>query len=168
VKAPEQEVDLDSLRQTPSAAAAAELSYAVYRLARAHREYARRLLEQVGLYPVQELLLMQLWDREPSDQSELGVALNIERPTVTKMLQRMEQQGLVVRERLSTNRRRVMVSCTAKGRRLRPLIERMWDEIETGTTALLDHEERDEALRLVLLLTAGIEAVTRPEKTPPE
>jgi hypothetical protein len=58
-----------------------------------------------------------------------------------------------------------MVSCTAKGRKLRPAVERMWDEIDSATTSLLSDVEGDEALRLVLLLTAGIESVTRPNST---
>jgi DNA-binding MarR family transcriptional regulator len=142
---------------TPSLAAeAGPLSYALILLARAHREYARGLLDETGLYPGQELLLMCLFDREPTDQSELATMLDIEAPTVTKMLQRLEQQGLITRQRLESNRRRVIVSSTAKGRRLRPKIKRLWTQLEAATTSGLSSRQRTEAMRLVIALHAGL------------
>jgi DNA-binding MarR family transcriptional regulator len=141
---------------TPSTAARGPLSYAIYRLARAHRAYARRLLEELGLYAGQELLLMHLWDRGEADQSELAAALEIEKPTVTKMLQRLEQEGLVTRERLGSNRRRVIVRCTPAGRDLQPDVARMWAELEAATTSELAGSDRDELVQTIHSLTAGL------------
>jgi DNA-binding MarR family transcriptional regulator len=112
------------------------------RVAHQHRRLAGELLRQVGLHPGQELLLMLLWDQDDRPQSELVSLLGVEAPTVTKTLQRLEQQQLVVRHRPAANRRTVVVSLTDRGRRLRPEVQQLWATLEEATTASLTEPER--------------------------
>lgn len=85
---------------------------------------------------------MLLWDQDNRRQSELVGLLGVEAPTVTKTLQRLEQQGLVARLRPAANRRTVVVSLTDSGRKLRREVQQLWATLEEATTASLAETER--------------------------
>jgi DNA-binding MarR family transcriptional regulator len=118
------------------------VSHTIVRVAHLHRRLAGDLLRQVGLHPGQELLLMLLWDQDDRPQSELVGLLGVEAPTVTKTLQRLEQQGLVARHRPAANRRTVVVSLTDRGRSLHREVQQLWAALEEATTASLTETER--------------------------
>jgi DNA-binding MarR family transcriptional regulator len=130
-------------------AAEGPLSHQIVRVARAHRRLAAELLRRVGLHPGQELMLMFLWEQDHRPQSELVGQLGVEAPTVTKVRQRLEQQGLVVRERPAANRRTAVVSLTPKGRGLRREVQELWAALEESTTADLDPADRSTLGRLL-------------------
>ncbi len=85
---------------------------------------------------------MLLWDQDDRPQSELVGLLGVEAPTVTKTLQRLEQQGLVARHRPAANRRTVVVSLTDRGRSLHREVQQLWAALEEATTASLTETER--------------------------
>lgn len=114
------------------------LSYAIFQLARAHRGYAARLLRDLGLHPGQELLLMQLLDRDGQTQSELLAAVGLDHSTVSKSLRRMQEAGLLVRAPAEHDRRAMRVWLTEKGRAMREDLEGMWAELEQASVANLD------------------------------
>ena len=91
----------------PSCAQGGKLSYAIFTLARAHRGYAAELLRELGLHPGQELLLMQLLDRDGQTQSELLDSVGLDHSTVSKSLGRMEEAraDFHAAARLTANRR---------------------------------------------------------------
>lgn len=142
------------LPQPPGSAAAGPLSYAIVQLAKAHKATAATLLRELGLHPGQELLLMQLADRDRRTQGELVRALGLDASTVARMVARMEQQGIVARERSASDRRAVVVSLTAHGASLCGAVGDRWAELERLTTAPLSAAERD-ALLTVLRRIAG-------------
>jgi DNA-binding MarR family transcriptional regulator len=128
-----------------------ELNGKLMRVARAHRTMAASLLAQVGLHPGQEALLMELWDHDGRTQADLAASLGVEPPTVTKMLQRMEASGLVDRRPDAVDRRPTRVHLTAKGRRLKPKVDKLWVELEARTLAGLS--DRQQATLRSLLAT---------------
>lgn len=116
------------------------LSYAIFQLARAHRGYAARLLRDLGLHPGQELLLMELLDRDHQTQSELLAAVGLDHSTVSKSLGRMQQVGLLTRTPTEHDRRVLVVSLTDKGRAMRGPLEDMWTVLEHASVRDLDPE----------------------------
>ncbi|MFI7610448.1 MarR family winged helix-turn-helix transcriptional regulator [Nonomuraea terrae] len=128
-------------QRLPSTAQAGPLSYAIFSLARAHRGYAAGLLRELGLHPGQELLLMQLMDRDGQTQSELLESVGLDHSTVSKSLRRMQEAGLVAREQAPHDRRATLVRLTEKGRAMREPIERMWATLEDTTHRDLDSEQ---------------------------
>lgn len=114
------------------------LSYAIFQLARAHRAYAARLLRDLGLHPGQELLLMQLLERDGQTQSELLAAVGLDHSTVSKSLGRMQEAGLLTREPAEHDRRVMRVWLTDRGRAMREPLEEMWSELESASVADLD------------------------------
>ena len=68
-------------------------------------------------YP-QYLVLMLLWEQDNRIISEITERLNLETNTVTPLLQRMEKQGLIVRQKSQADSRQRIISLTGEGKRL--------------------------------------------------
>jgi MarR family transcriptional regulator, organic hydroperoxide resistance regulator len=126
-----------------------ELNVKLMRVARAHRTMAASLLSEVGLHPGQEALLMELWDQDGRTQANLAAALGVEPPTVTKMLQRMENAGLVDRRPDKNDRRAIRVHLTPKGRRLKSKVDKLWVELQDRTVEGLSDRQQS-SLRSLL------------------
>ncbi|MFJ8935022.1 MarR family winged helix-turn-helix transcriptional regulator [Streptomyces sp. NPDC102365] len=120
----------DPASRPPGTASDGRLSYAVFQLARAHRGHAATMLRNMNLHPGQELLLMQLFDRDGQTQSELLETVGLDHSTVSKSLRRMQDAGLLVREPAAHDRRVMVVHLTDAGRALREPIADMWRTLE--------------------------------------
>ncbi|MFF9489247.1 MarR family winged helix-turn-helix transcriptional regulator [Streptomyces sp. NPDC014676] len=116
--------------EPPDAARDGRLSYAIFQLARAHRGHAAAMLRALNLHPGQELLLMQLFDRDGRTQAELLELAGLDHSTVSKSLRRMQEAGLLTREPAAHDRRVMVVSLTDAGRALREPIADMWRTLE--------------------------------------
>ncbi|MET7270884.1 MarR family transcriptional regulator [Streptomyces flaveolus] len=116
--------------QPPNAARDGRLSYAIFQLARAHRGHAAAMLRALNLHPGQELLLMQLFDRDGQTQAELLERVGLDHSTVSKSLRRMQEAGLLTREPAAHDRRVMVVSLTDAGRALQEPIADMWRTLE--------------------------------------
>ncbi|MCL7430335.1 MarR family winged helix-turn-helix transcriptional regulator [Streptomyces sp. YS415] len=114
------------------------LSFAIFSLARAHRAYAAELLRELDLHPGQELLLMQLMERDGQTQAELLASVGLDHSTVSKSLKRMQERGLVEREPTEHDRRAMRVRLTPKGEGMRRPLERMWATLEHTSVRDLD------------------------------
>ena len=132
----------------PSTAAGGRLSYAIFTLARAHRGFAAALLRDLGLHPGQELLLMQLLDRDGQTQSELLDSVGLDHSTVSKSLRRMQEAGLLTREPSERDRRVLHVWLTDKGRAMREPLRNLWSTLEHASTRGLSADEIDTFTRL--------------------
>ncbi|MFF9607489.1 MarR family winged helix-turn-helix transcriptional regulator [Streptomyces sp. NPDC014684] len=120
----------DPVTRPPSTARDGSLSYAVFQLARAHRGHAAAMLRAMNLHPGQELLLMQLFDRDGQTQSELLDSVGLDHSTVSKSLRRMQEAGLLTREPAAHDRRVMVVRLTDAGRAMREPIADMWRALE--------------------------------------
>ncbi|WP_211225716.1 MarR family winged helix-turn-helix transcriptional regulator [Nocardioides alkalitolerans] len=144
------------MRDLPSTADGGPLSYAIFQLARAHRSYAAALLRDMDLHPGQELLLMQLFDRDGQTQSELLAGVGLDHSTVSKSLRRMQEAGLVVREPAAHDRRVVVVHLTDKGRAARAPITALWRELEEASTGGLGDDQVTAFVATADAVTAAI------------
>ena len=79
----------------------------------------RPVLAPLGLTYPQYLAMLVLWEKSPASVGELGKRLHLDSGTLTPLLKRMEQGGLVDRCRDPQDERRVLVGLTQKGRALR-------------------------------------------------
>jgi DNA-binding MarR family transcriptional regulator len=79
----------------------------------------RPMLAELGLTYPQYLVMLVLWKRAPQTVGSLGEMLHLDSGTLTPLLKRMEQAGLVSRTRDPDDERRVLIDATAKGRALR-------------------------------------------------
>jgi DNA-binding MarR family transcriptional regulator len=85
------------------------------RIIRAVDLYSRRLVTQTGLSSPQLICLRQLAKSGPMQTNHLADAVNLSPATVCGILNRLEQRGLIIRERQQDDRRRVLVSLSDAG-----------------------------------------------------
>ncbi len=148
--------DAGEPQQYPSTARGGPLSYAVFLLARAHRGYAAAQLRHLGLHPGQELLLMQLLDRDHQLQSELLDSVGLDHSTVSKSLRRMQEAGLLTRRPAPHDRRALVVSLTDRGRAMRRPLEDMWSALEAASVPDLDPETVERFIRAATLIRRSV------------
>ncbi|MFF8293287.1 MarR family winged helix-turn-helix transcriptional regulator [Streptomyces sp. NPDC016309] len=147
----------------PASASGGPISHAIFRVARLHRMLAGQLLRRVGLHPGQELVMMQLWELGPQRQTDLVRLLDSDAATMTRTVQRLERAGFVRRRPSTTDRRAVIIEPTAASIALRREVEGLWAQLEHLVTAGLTPAQRDEALRSLEAIEAGLsEAAAAP------
>ncbi|NDZ14428.1 MarR family transcriptional regulator [Variovorax sp. WS11] len=96
-----------------------QLCFAVYSASLAMTKLYKPLLDKLHLTYPQYLVMLVLWERDGLMVSELGERLSLDSGTLTPLLKRLEANGLVARIRDVADERRVHVSLTAAGRRLK-------------------------------------------------
>lgn len=78
-----------------------------------------------GLSSIEWRVLATLHDGDPLTVSQLAHEVLSKQPTVTKLLQRMSEQGWVALQADPDDQRRTMVTATTAGKRLvRPLVDK--------------------------------------------
>lgn len=95
------------------------LCFAVYATGLAFTRTYRGPLEKMGLTYPQYLVMVALWSEDGVMVSRLGERLSLDSGTLTPLLKRLEAMGLVERCRAREDERRVIVSLTEAGRKLR-------------------------------------------------
>ncbi|WP_305884228.1 MarR family winged helix-turn-helix transcriptional regulator [Microbulbifer okhotskensis] len=105
-----------------------QLCFALYAASRAMTRAYQPMLKALGITYPQYLVLMVLWEwasaeaqqeEEPS-VSALGQRLMLDSGTLTPLLKRMEQNGLVLRRRSKRDERITLVEVTYEGLTLKP------------------------------------------------
>jgi DNA-binding MarR family transcriptional regulator len=123
----------------------------------AHQAFGRLykgLLEPLGLTYPQFLVMVALWQEGPMFMKEIGARLGLETNTLTPLIKRMAEAGLVERQRDSADERKVRVGLTEAGRALRARAEGVPQAVgratglEAGEVAALRQELRRLAANL--------------------
>ena len=93
-----------------------QVCFRLYTAARLVMQAYTPLLTQLGITYPQYLVLMVLWEKDNQPVNDIAHRLLLETNTVTPLLQRMEKQGFVTRERGKQDKRQHIVSLTEKGK----------------------------------------------------
>jgi DNA-binding MarR family transcriptional regulator len=144
-----------------STAARAEFAAAWNEFAAAVRRARRRAADrpEAKLTPAQFHLLAALEDAPSMSVGELARAAGVSSPTATKMLDGLEQDGIVRREPAPEDRRRTAVRPTAKGRRALAETRGRMDAARDLVFGELSPDERVQAQRLLVRLAEAIEQI---------
>ena len=94
------------------------LCFALYGAAHAFSRAYKPLLEPLGLTYPQYLVMISLWEKDGQPVKGLGEALGLDSGTLSPLLKRLEQAGLVTRTRARSDERQVNITLTQKGRAL--------------------------------------------------
>jgi homoprotocatechuate degradation regulator HpaR len=122
----------------------------------------RSILNQHGLTEQQWRVLRALLDESPLEPRQICETCQLLSASATGVLARMEELGLVKRERMAEDQRRVRVSITPKSRALArkvmPLVDAQYGQLEQALGAeLLDrvYGTLDQLLLRLAQLPAG-------------
>ena len=96
-----------------------QLCFALYSASLAMTKLYKPLLAELGLTYPQYLVMLVLWERDGVMVSELSDRLFLDSGTLTPLLKRLEAALLLVRVRDVADERRVHITLTAAGRKLK-------------------------------------------------
>jgi DNA-binding MarR family transcriptional regulator len=92
-----------------------QVCFAVYCAMLGFNKVYRQALRVLDITYPQYLVLMVLRERDHVAMTDLAQRLTLESSTLTPMLKRLEEQGLVRRKRYAFDERKVVISLTEKG-----------------------------------------------------
>ncbi len=96
-----------------------QLCFPLYACAKEVTRRYKPFLDQVDLTYTQYIVMMVLWERHEINVKALGESLYLDSGTLTPLLKRLEQKGLVTRERSHEDERSLIVRITEAGMKLR-------------------------------------------------
>lgn len=96
-----------------------QLCFALYAASRAVIAAYQPALDEHGITYPQYLVLMVLWEEDGCRVSRLGERMQLDSGTLSPLLKRLEQRGLVERKRRADDERVVEIFLTAEGKRLK-------------------------------------------------
>ena len=131
----------------------------LYQASRAVIAEYRRLLEPIGLSYPQYIALACLWEYGDHTVGGLAERLQLEYGTVTPLLKRLEQRGLVTRTRSAQDERTVIIALTPEGAAL----SRHVPEIYSGIRTAFDFTPDRSAAALEVLRSIAEKAGDTPE-----
>lgn len=92
-----------------------QLCFALYSANLAMNKVYRKQLAALSLTYPQYLVMLVLWERDGLTVSELGERLYLDSATLTPLLKRLQQSGLVSRTRSAEDERQVLIRLTEEG-----------------------------------------------------
>ena len=123
-----------------------------------HSMFQKELLKKLkdtGLTIGQPKVLDYLKDHDGAGQKDIAHGCHIEPGTLTTLLNRMEEKGLVERRMMNGNRRSLYVFLTDKGRAQLELVTEAFSEMEAEAFRGLSETERETFMNLFLRIYAN-------------
>lgn len=93
-----------------------QVCFRLYTAARLVIQAYTPMLTELGITYPQYLVLMVLWEKDMQPVNDIAHRLFLETNTVTPLLQRMEKQGIIIRQKGKEDKRQQIVSLTEEGR----------------------------------------------------
>ena len=97
-----------------------QLCFALYSASLAMTRFYKPLLADLGLTYPQYLVMLALWQRDALSVGDLGREVQLDSGTLTPLLKRLEDAGVLTRRRDAADERRVRLHLTPAGHALKP------------------------------------------------
>lgn len=140
------------------------LYYIFLEVLRLHYYRTHTLLDEIGIYHGQPLMLLILNDKDGQSQTELATRLNLKAPTITVMLKRMEKANLVVRKQDRDDQRVSRVYITERGREVFKKAMGVMDKFEEEFFKDFTGEEKIILKRLLKQMNKNLASVIDKEQ----
>ncbi|WP_295123314.1 MarR family winged helix-turn-helix transcriptional regulator [uncultured Chitinophaga sp.] len=136
-----------------------QICFPLYALSRKVICYYQPMLDELNLTYPQYLVMLLLWERKTLSVKELGQHLLLDSGTLTPLLKRLEERGLVTRTRSKEDERVVLIALTSEGKDLKKQAKKV-------PAQLLDSLGVDEKQlqRLKMQLTEMLDGIIAKEK----
>ena len=96
-----------------------QLCFPLYACSREMIKLYKPWLDELGLTYTQYITMMVLWEHHATTVKSLGQELYLDSGTLTPLLKKLEDKGLVTRRRSEQDERNLIVTLTEKGAALR-------------------------------------------------
>lgn len=124
--------------------------------------YLNRNLSDLNIRGFQIYLLLEIYNKKDSSQSDIAAQYKIDKGAVSRAIQKLEKEELISREIDETNRRRNIISLTEKGNKTISEIIKTFDKWEEEIYKEIDLIEKDilhEVLKRVALNSIAMNEV---------
>ena len=111
-----------------------QLCFRFYTVSRLITQAYQPLLKSLGLTYPQYLVMLVLWERDAQPVNDIAKRLKLNTNTVTPLLKRMEEEGIVKREKGIDDSRQVIVSLTPKGKAMEEQATNIPDDLVKNFT----------------------------------
>ncbi|WP_025847523.1 MarR family winged helix-turn-helix transcriptional regulator [Brevibacillus agri] len=98
-------------------------------------------LSPYGITPVQFVLLHALWEKDGQKGVELGSRLRLDGATITGVLDRLQNMGLIERRSDPNDRRTNLIFLTQRGKELEQPLNQISDEVNQEAMSIFSEEE---------------------------
>ena len=106
-----------------------QICFPVYAASRIITREYQPFLDNLEITYPQYLVLMVLWEKDGLPVNDIAKKLILNTNTITPLLKRMEQQGLISRSRSDKDERKVLVQLTENGKRLQENASQIPEEL---------------------------------------
>jgi len=135
-----------------------QVIYLIRRLIQAEELYTKELEKKYRVSVPQLSCLLALYENGPMPPSQVAKHIMVKSSTVTGIIDRLEQKGLVERSRISSDRRVITIGLTESGRMLAqnsplPIQERIVDGYKD-----LPSNEREDIIRALKKLSSMLDS----------
>jgi DNA-binding MarR family transcriptional regulator len=133
-------------------------------LRRCHQIAVAIFLDECSIYdltPLQFAVLIVLSEQGSQDQVTLGGEIALDRTTITVVVRKLEERGLLVRDKSGRDQRSKIVSITPKGQALLDEVLPAVHEAQLRIMAPLSTEEGAQLLTLLNKLAEGNNELSR-------
>lgn len=96
-----------------------QLCFPLYACAKEIVRRYKPLLDPLGLTYTQYITMMVMWEKREISSKEMGKLLYLDSGTLTPVLKKLEEKGLVTKQRDGEDARNLIVTVTDKGMALR-------------------------------------------------
>ena len=132
-----------------------QLCFPLYACAKEIVRRYKPLLDEIDLTYTQYIVMMVLWEEREINVKELGSRLYLDSGTLTPVLKRLEQKGLITRQRDDKDERVLIVSITKEGDELKDKAVEI--PVKMAGCVSLEPQDAAELYRLLHKLLAGFE-----------
>lgn len=124
-----------------------QLCFPLYACAKEIVRRYKPYLDQIDLTYTQYITMMVLWEHHQINTKEMGQLLYLDSGTLTPLLKKLEQKGLLTRDRDLKDHRHLIVTITKKGEQLKKQAVLIPQQLADCL-----HISREEAIQLVTLM----------------
>jgi DNA-binding MarR family transcriptional regulator len=110
-----------------------QFCFALYSTSHAMTKTYKPLLDRLGLTYPQYLVMLVLWEQDGILVKDIGARLFLDSGTLTPLLKRLENNGLVMRNRDPQDERQVRISLSPEGRALRAKAQEIPEQLLCAT-----------------------------------
>ena len=131
-----------------------QLCFPLYACAKEVTRRYKPFLDPLGLTYTQYITMMVMWEKKEVRVKDLGEVLYLDSGTLTPLLKRLEQKGLISRSRYQEDERALCVRITEEGEKLRETAE----SVPVGMRACIPLSD-EEMLVMKKLLSRTLDAI---------
>jgi len=124
-----------------------QLCFPLYACSKEIIKRYRPFLDELELTYTQYLVMLVLWERQSLSSKELGQALYLDSGTLTPVLKKLEEKGLLSRRRSGDDERNLIVSISEAGEELKHRAAQVPQSL--ASCVKLDESEARELYRLL-------------------